>query len=41
MKFDELDKQMRVYEQSMDQFVTPGNYIIARLDGRNFTRLTK
>jgi len=41
MKFDELDKQMRVYEQSMDQFVTPGNYIIARLDGRSFTRLTK
>ena len=41
MKFDDLDRQMRVYEQSMDQFVTPGNYIIARLDGRSFTRLTK
>lgn len=41
MKFDDLDRQMRVYEQSMDQFVTPGNYIIARLDGRGFTRLTK
>lgn len=41
MKFDDLDKQMRVYEQSMDQFVIPENYIIVRLDGRGFTRLTK
>lgn len=41
MKFDDLDRKMRVYEQSMDHFVTPGNYMIARLDGRSFTRLTK
>ncbi|MBO5454077.1 MAG: guanylyltransferase [Clostridia bacterium] len=41
MKFDDLDKKMRVYEQSIDQTVLPDLYIVARLDGRNFSRLTK
>ena len=41
MKFDELDAQMRVYETIHDQCVLPGLYMVARLDGRNFTRLTK
>ena len=41
MKFEELDKKMRVYEQSLDQIVMPEIYIVARIDGRNFTRLTK
>ncbi|MBQ3743624.1 MAG: tRNA(His) guanylyltransferase Thg1 family protein [Bacteroidales bacterium] len=41
MKFEDLDARMRVYEQSLDQIVPPGNYIVARLDGRSFTRLTK
>lgn len=41
MKFDELDAKMRVYEQSLDQIIPPGNYIVARIDGRGFTRLTK
>lgn len=41
MKFNELDKKMRAFELSMDQVVTPDVYIIARLDGRGFTRLTK
>lgn len=41
MKFDELDKQMRVYEQAMDQTVIPGLWMVARIDGRSFTRLTK
>lgn len=41
MKFSELDKKMRTYEDLNDQFVLPGVYIVARLDGRNFTRLTK
>ena len=41
MNFDELDEKMRVYEQSLDQFITPGTYMVARLDGRTFTRLTK
>lgn len=41
MNFDELDKKMRVYEQSLDQHLLPGIYMAARLDGRNFSRLTK
>lgn len=41
MKFDELDKMMRVYEQSLDQCIVPDMYMVARLDGRNFTRLTR
>ncbi len=32
---------MRVYETSQDHGVLPGIYIVARMDGRNFTRLTK
>ena len=41
MKFDELDDRMRVYETAHDRCVLPGMYMVARLDGRNFTRLTK
>ena len=41
MKFDDFDKQMRVYEESLDQCILPDMYIAARLDGRSFTRLTK
>ena len=41
MSFKELDAKMRVYEQSLDQTIPPGNYLLARIDGRNFTRLTK
>lgn len=41
MIFDELDKQMRVYEQSIDQLILPELYMVARLDGRSFTKLTK
>ena len=41
MKFDELDNKMRGYEQSLDQIIAPENYIVARIDGRSFTRLTK
>lgn len=41
MKFDDLDAEMRVYETSVDYCVLPGIYIAARIDGRNFTRLTK
>ena len=39
MKFDELDQRMRVYETAHDLCVLPGLWIVARLDGRNFTRL--
>lgn len=41
MKFDELDKRLRVYETAHDHCVLPGLHIVARLDGRGFTRLTK
>ena len=41
MVFDELDKKMRVYEQSLDQFIPPDIFLVVRLDGRSFTRLTK
>src|SRR6478672_7233106 len=41
MKFDELDEKMRVFETAHDLWVLPGLYMVARLDGRSFTRLTK
>ncbi|HET6226209.1 MAG TPA: tRNA(His) guanylyltransferase Thg1 family protein [Bacteroidia bacterium] len=41
MKFDDLDKKLRVYETAHDVFVLPGMYMIARIDGRGFTKLTK
>lgn len=41
MNFDVLDEKMRKYETSLDQIIVPGMYMIARLDGRNFSRLTK
>jgi tRNA(His) 5'-end guanylyltransferase len=41
MKFDDLDTQMRVYETATDYCVLPGLYIVARIDGRGFTHLTK
>ncbi len=41
MKFGELDKKMRVYETAHDHSVLPGLYMVARIDGRSFTTLTK
>ena len=41
MTFNDLDAKMRVYEQSLDQIIPPDNYLLARIDGRSFTRLTK
>jgi tRNA(His) 5'-end guanylyltransferase len=41
MTFDELDQRMRVFETAHDHCVLPGLYMVARLDGRSFTRLTK
>jgi tRNA(His) 5'-end guanylyltransferase len=41
MKFDDLDQKMRVFETAHDSCVLPGLYMVARLDGRGFTRLTK
>ena len=41
MKFDELDQKMRVFETAHDLCVLPEMYMVARIDGRSFTRLTK
>ena len=41
MRFDDLDKIMRAYEESIDQYIEHDKIIIARLDGRSFTKLTK
>lgn len=41
MKFDDLDKKMRIYETAHDHKVLPGIYIVLRLDGRGFTKLTR
>ena len=41
MKFDDLDSYMRVFETTHDYCVLPEVFLVARLDGRSFTRLTK
>ena len=41
MKFNDLDARLRVYETAHDHCALPGLYLVARLDGRGFTRLTK
>lgn len=41
MKFNELDARLRVFETAHDHCALPGLYLVARLDGRGFTRLTK
>ena len=41
MTFDDLDRTMRVFETAHDLCVLPGLHMVARLDGRGFTRLTK
>ena len=41
MDLETLDKQMRRFEQSLDRTMLEGLYVVARLDGHGFTRLTK
>ena len=41
MKFKEFDAEMRKYEQSLDVTIPEDQYVIVRLDGQGFTRLTK
>jgi tRNA(His) guanylyltransferase len=40
MNFDDFDAQMRVYETTNDRCILPGLYIVVRLDGRGFTKIT-
>ena len=41
MKFNEFDKMMREFEESLDQYIPEDKYMVARLDGRSFSKLTK
>lgn len=41
MKFEELDHKMRAFETAHDSCADLAHWIVARVDGRNFTRLTK
>ena len=41
MKFKDLDSRMRIFESANDVMVLPNMSMVARLDGRSFTRLTK
>jgi tRNA(His) 5'-end guanylyltransferase len=41
MQFETLDRTMRVYETAHDHRVLPGLWMVARLDGRSFTRLVR
>ena len=41
MRIDDLDDRMRGFEAALDPCVLPGVCMVDRLDGRNFTRLTK
>ncbi|RTQ48851.1 guanylyltransferase [Hymenobacter gummosus] len=41
MKFNDLDARLRVFETAHDHCALPGLFLVARLDGRGFTRLTK
>lgn len=41
MKFEQLDRRMRVYETAHDHCVLPGVHVVARIDGRSFSHLTR
>ncbi len=41
MKFEQLDRRMRVYETAHDHCVLPGIHMVARIDGRSFSQLTR
>jgi tRNA(His) guanylyltransferase len=39
MEFERFDTSMRLYETANDLRIVPNMWVVARLDGRNFTRL--
>lgn len=41
MKLDDLETKMRRFETAYDHSVLPGIFMVARIDGRSFTRLTR
>lgn len=40
-KFEQLDRRMRVFETAHDHCVLPGIHMVARIDGRSFSHLTR
>jgi tRNA(His) 5'-end guanylyltransferase len=40
MKFDELETKLRAFEKARDPSALPGLFLVARIDGRSFTRFT-
>lgn len=41
MSFESLDRRMRVFETAHDHAVLPGLHMVARIDGRSFSQLTR
>ncbi len=41
MKFEQLDRRMRVFETAHDHCVLPGIHMVARIDGRSFSHMTR
>lgn len=41
MDFDTLDARLRALETADDSTLPPGRHVVARVDGRGFTRLTR
>ena len=41
MSFDALDRRMRIFETAHDHCVLPGIHMVARIDGRSFSHLTR
>ena len=41
LTFSDLSREMKAYEKECDWVLDRRNYVIVRLDGRNFSRLTK
>lgn len=41
MKLEQLGRRMRVYETAHDHCVLPGMHMVARIDGRSFSYLTR
>jgi tRNA(His) 5'-end guanylyltransferase len=41
MKFEEIEALMRRNESLLEQYILPKNFMVVRLDGRGFTKLTK
>lgn len=40
MKFDVLDKRMREFEKSQDEYISMDDFLCTRLDGKGFSRYT-